>query len=576
MLAAALSGCSGRRTGAWARMDKAEAIIESYPDSAFALLKTIDTVSLGDAEERARYALLMSMALDKNYIDTTTFTILQPAIDYYLDHGTPNERLRTYYYQGCIHQNRGDNDKAMHSFINGAELINKCTDSLVIARLLVAQGNIYFSLYKIEPFVEANKRAASFYSGYESRIKNEFNCLLKVLDGYMLLHERAKSDSILNKCKNLSIKIENGGKTLEPYIISYILEFENNDRIKQALDTLKLEGIISDNTYLNLANCYNQIGQSDKALQCLQNIDSISPMVNSLKYYIILTDTYSGLNLSDKALSAYRQYAYASDSIHNIVITKDLLFAEDKHSLEMIAEQEKYSKRLLIYIMSITACVLIIVIGWIYYSYRITKIKKLLAQKEALSMMLERDKAISDKSKLEIEKQNAELERDKKQLITENLIHRVNELETESHNLKELLNNQRELSAPIKSIIKERLKMLNTILARGIIDKGIFKDSYEVWVKRIISDKEAFMNSNRLAFKATHPQFINYLEQHNLTLAEINYVCLYALGLRGKDVGAYINIKRHYVISSTIRQKLGLTEHDTNLSIYINQLLNTP
>ena len=37
----------------------------------------------------------MSMALDKNYIDTTTFDIIQPAIDYYLSKGNADEKLRT-------------------------------------------------------------------------------------------------------------------------------------------------------------------------------------------------------------------------------------------------------------------------------------------------------------------------------------------------------------------------------------------------------------------------------------------------------------------------------------------------
>lgn len=45
---------------------------------------------------------LMFMALDKNYIDTTTFDVIQPAINYYLKEGTSDQKERTYYYQGCI------------------------------------------------------------------------------------------------------------------------------------------------------------------------------------------------------------------------------------------------------------------------------------------------------------------------------------------------------------------------------------------------------------------------------------------------------------------------------------------
>lgn len=87
----------------------AENIMEERPDSALSVLKGIDTELVTSEAEKARYALLMSQALDKNYIDTTTFDVLQPAIDYYIDKdkGTPDEKLKTLYYQGRIYQHTG-------------------------------------------------------------------------------------------------------------------------------------------------------------------------------------------------------------------------------------------------------------------------------------------------------------------------------------------------------------------------------------------------------------------------------------------------------------------------------------
>ncbi len=77
----------------------AESLMESDPASALKLLSDIDKASLSGKAEKARYALLMSMALDKNFIDTTNFDVLQPAIDYYTNHGTVDEKLRTYYFR---------------------------------------------------------------------------------------------------------------------------------------------------------------------------------------------------------------------------------------------------------------------------------------------------------------------------------------------------------------------------------------------------------------------------------------------------------------------------------------------
>ena len=64
------------------KLDLAESLMELYPESALLILGDIEGVQLKDNRHTARFALLKSMALDKNCIYTTTFNVLQPAIDY--------------------------------------------------------------------------------------------------------------------------------------------------------------------------------------------------------------------------------------------------------------------------------------------------------------------------------------------------------------------------------------------------------------------------------------------------------------------------------------------------------------
>ncbi len=187
-VAAALTGCE-QKTAAWNVLNEADSLMETRPDSAMSLLYAIDKATLGDNEEKARYALLMSMALDKNYIDTATFDVLQPAIDYYLKKGSPDDRLRTYYYQGRIFQNKGDRDNALNSFVKGIDIAPACSDSLVIARTHVALSCIYFELYDFERHTDNNLRAANIYR--QLSYKNlELDCLLRALDGFIILDTR--------------------------------------------------------------------------------------------------------------------------------------------------------------------------------------------------------------------------------------------------------------------------------------------------------------------------------------------------------------------------------------------------
>ena len=87
-------------------------------------------------------------------------------------------------------------------------------------------------------------------------------------------------------------------------------------------------------------------------------------------------------------------------------------------------------------------------------------------------------------------------------------------------------------------------------------------------------NQQALSSSNAQTPIKFDPGFIGFLESKGLSEWEIEYCCLYAIGLKGKDIGFYINKKRHYNDSSGIRSKLGLGEHDTNLGIFLKKMLS--
>ena len=191
-----LTACE-RHTPAWKQMDIAESLMNIKPDSALAVLDGIPASDVKGKETLARYALLKSMALDKNCIDTTTFDILQPAIDYYIEYGSPDEQLRTYYYQGRVYQNQGDNDLAMQSFMRGKEFCQEASDTLAMANLMVAQATILYSTYKIDDYIKNNLDAAKLYKAI-NRPDYEISCLANILDGSILNNDRTLADSIMS------------------------------------------------------------------------------------------------------------------------------------------------------------------------------------------------------------------------------------------------------------------------------------------------------------------------------------------------------------------------------------------
>lgn len=134
---------------------------------------------------------------------------------------------------------------------------------------------------------------------------------------------------------------------------------------------------------------------------------------------------------------------------------------------------------------------------------------------------------------------------------------------------------ENELPAEVQNAVKVRIEMLNSLLASQIANNEKLGESYDIWSKELIDNTNEFMNSNRLAFQASHPRFIHYLEEHGLTIDEINYACLLAIGLSGREVGSYMRKPSHIHISAAIRKKLEIDRHQTHLAIYIRRCLNS-
>ena len=151
----------------------------------------------------------------------------------------------------------------------------------------------------------------------------------------------------------------------------------------------------------------------------------------------------------------------------------------------------------------------------------------------------------------------------------ENLYHRISALEQERNRLSYLLKGASELPESIRTIVSHRLNMLNSLLASRVASVDILARPFDEWEKELKADKEKFMNENRIGYGILKPGFMRYLKEHDLTIEEINYICLYALGLNGSEIGVYLNMPGFKNKTKEIRRKLGLGVHDTNLKLFI-------
>lgn len=564
--------CCDRSESLNTELDTAEKLMEQRPDTALSILNSLDVSLLNGKRDKARYALLKSIALDKNYVDTTTFDVLQPAIDYYLLHGTADEKLRTYYYQGRIYQNMNERDSALRSFRRGLDIADGCKDSLTIARTLVVQGILYKSYYDIEGYTDNYLKAANIFNKKNSQ-PYEFDCLLNALNGMNMLGKKEQADSIIKLIEGFDFLDDAQKQRLHSHIITYVLKFGSKQDLKNLVGE-KTDNFTHDsNGILNIVRVLNRLDDDEIALQQLDYLDEAKSGYDTLKYLSIKYPILEQLGQYKEALAIYKDYSIRLETANSGKFEQKSRSMEEKHQMELKAEREAEKTRKLTWTFIGCLVFLIMGIGILSLLMRRNKIKKELVVQKAHAVELENKNLKTEREKLTLENINLQLERDNKTLEAENLMHRVETLESESENLKELLQNKEDMPEEVRKAIQTRIEMLNSYLASQISDHKEFEESYDAWVAELTANTEEFMNSNRLAFQASHPSFIKYFEDHGLTTAEINYVCLYAIGLRGKDVGNYMKKRSHVNISSAIRKKLGIDKHETNIGIYVRKLL---
>ena len=517
-------------------LDTADSLMEQRPDSALALLRRIDTLRLSAQHDRARYAMLLSMALDKNYIDLKDFHVLQPAIDYYEEHGTPTEQMRTFYYQGRIYDNAGNMSKALQTYLKALEKGKGSNDIPTKARTYSAQIQPYEQLMAFDKAIEAGEKAL-ICNRQAGRIESYALNLNHLVSTYTFKNDKANTWKYLNECRKLWPYISE--KRKQEFYNNYLIaatSFCGKDSIQAAIREYESHVPPSKWDFLTLADAYAGIKNFDRAEYfASQHKLHSSSIYSDKRYYAILYFLYRAQGKYKEAGEAYTQFNNINDSLNISALQENVRLTEARHQQELQAEKSEHKRVRNLWIAACSIALLLLFVLFTYYRLRISRMQKRLAEQEK-----------------------------------EQYRRQYEQLEEEYQGLQLLLQENNRLNDETKDIVKNRLDLLNDFIKAHLAEKG---NKAEMRIRQIMEDKEAFMQSTCQSFSISHPVFIQKLRSHGLTDWEVGYCCLYALGLNSKEVGHYINSSTYYKMNSLIRRKLELDSHSTNLNLYIKKML---
>lgn len=124
-------------------LDTIESLLTDSPEEAFCLLNEIQVKNLKKRKDRARYALLSSAVMDKNYIDVASDSLTRIAVEYYMLRSDKYYRMLAWYYHGLVLMNAKSYSSSIVAFERAEKEAASLDDDYHYGLILRNKANVF-------------------------------------------------------------------------------------------------------------------------------------------------------------------------------------------------------------------------------------------------------------------------------------------------------------------------------------------------------------------------------------------------------------------------------------------------
>ena len=351
--------------------------ISDSPDSAYNVLSGIDKKRISRYRTLAKYSLLMSIAMDKKYIDVTEDTLIRPAVLWYERHGSDKDRMLAYYYHGRVYQNAEDYNQAIIAFSNAEKYAKTCEDDFYLGMIYRGMTRIYNAAYNHAEEIRYSQLAYEYFL----KIDNPSYAQYAMLDIALAYHNSRD----FNKCITISedickIAIENNNTNLLSGALrakmSALINKKNPDSRKAAdiffymLDSLDYQPSIKD--YGLLANAYSLSNRNAEAMNIVKELkDQVrnEDKISSSLIYNIEYKVAKNVGEYKKALTLFENVTFIQDSILSKTLSQSVINTQKdyfKRQAEYDAER-LHMKNTIILLIVIASVITLASISYFWY-----------------------------------------------------------------------------------------------------------------------------------------------------------------------------------------------------------------
>ena len=528
-------------------LERAESIMDDSCEVALSILQdSIDTTTLTTERGRAIYALLLSQALDKNYIDIASDSIIAPAVKYFADGNEPHYAMLTHYYHAIVLFNANDLSASAIACMESEQYAKRINNNLQLAKIYALLSFIHNYTYNFkEELYYSNKSLEQFY------ITNDFkqinNAKISLAESYNNVNDFEKSSTIYNEILNNTDKIDT--LNIISALKGYSHTLMNQGKYQEAKKNIytisnKYNSPLSSIEYSNLGKVYIHLNMLDSAEFYLSKAEHITNSsqdtiaLNSGKYLFYLTKKDY-----ENALKFKQRQDFQQNNTTKIIWDQSVLKSQrDVISEKFNIVKIKSEQQLLYLTIAITIGIIITLALFVLYYYM--RHKRLADQ-----IKLTKLQNILHKQRI-----NSQQQIEQNQVLITQLEQQLSDYSLKNTHLRQVL-----------ELKKEELKIANKLIAQKIQQKQWQKDKIKfsniykglqnklLLESAIISDIE-WLEIIDLVNKS-YPNFIERLNEFGkISETELHVCILIKISFSPSEIAFLLNKSKTGI--SSIRSRL--------------------
>lgn len=459
-------------------LDKAETLMEDHPDSAYSLLQTIDSEALRTRGGRARYALLYTQALDKNYIDETNDSLISVATDYYQHHGDVRNRFLSYYYKGRMYTNANDYLNATSYYMEAEQWVDVVADDYLVGLLYAELGRIYEIYYDFPKSLEAYQKSAECYER-AGKIRHRNYMWLNMGDVCRNLNNYAESERLFSMTLH-SAKEINDSTLIRISFGSMVMQcIEQKEMEKAGLLYRELKLYMADRhassaLYGRLAQMYSSTGDFVQAWNCMdKGWSRSSNRSDSISLYFVSSELYDLIGNGKKAYEELKKGVLLQNKEAHQALQQPILTIQRDYLSEKLKSESYrlYLERLLRILSVLFLLSLLLVVVVVFY-------RKMKKKKVTI------DKLGKEKERVESENRNLLQQLEERKCESDRTIEKLK---------NEIIRKEKESNAEIAELLKKIGRGESTIenLEEKLMQKEEIRQEMETLVRKLEKDSEA-------------------------------------------------------------------------------------